>query len=98
MARMPDQAVPAAGAGLALQGGNEAGHPDLAAKGIVERPRVLYNAASRRFVMWLHIDDEKVPRDALNPGCLPLALTTARTIPRGWDWMLVQLAFKHICS
>lgn len=40
--------------------GDEAGHPDLAPGGIVERPRVLYHAASRRFIMWLHIDDEKV--------------------------------------
>ena len=47
-------------AGLALVAGDEAGHPDLAPGGIVERPRVLYHAASRRFVMWLHIDDEKV--------------------------------------
>ncbi|KAK9833256.1 hypothetical protein WJX81_000360 [Elliptochloris bilobata] len=45
--------------GLALRGGDGAGHPDLAFRGIVERPRVLYHAASRRFVMWLHIDDEK---------------------------------------
>ena len=47
-------------AGLALVAGDEAGHPDLAPGGIVERPRVLYHAASRRFIMWLHIDDEKV--------------------------------------
>ena len=40
--------------------GDRAGHPDLASRGIVERPRVLYHAASRRFIMWLHIDDEKV--------------------------------------
>lgn len=40
--------------------GGEAGHPDLAPSGIVERPRVLHHAASRRFIMWLHIDDEKV--------------------------------------
>ena len=48
-------------AGLALVAGDKAGHPDLASRGIVERPRVLYHAAKRRFVMWLHIDDEKVP-------------------------------------
>lgn len=45
---------------MALQGGDGAGHPDLAARGIVERPRVLYHKASHRFIMWLHIDDEKV--------------------------------------
>ena len=47
-------------AGLALVAGDKAGHPDLASRGIVERPRVLYHAAMRRFVMWLHIDNEKV--------------------------------------
>ena len=47
-------------AGLALVAGDKAGHPDLASRGIVERPRVLYHAALRRFIMWLHIDDEKV--------------------------------------
>ena len=47
-------------AGLALVAGDKARHPDLASRGIVERPRVLYHAALRRFVMWLHIDDEKV--------------------------------------
>lgn len=47
-------------AGLALVAGDKAGHPDLASRGIVERPRVLYHASSRRFIMWLHIDDEKV--------------------------------------
>lgn len=47
-------------AGLALVAGDKAGHPDLASRGIVERPRVLYHAALRRFVMWLHIDDDQV--------------------------------------
>ena len=45
---------------MALQGGDGAGHPDLAARGIVERPRVLYHKALHRFIMWLHIDNEKV--------------------------------------
>ena len=59
-------------AGLALVAGDKAGHPDLASRGIVERPRVLYHAALRRFVMWLHIDDEKVIRVILliEMGCL----------------------------
>src|SRR4029453_10332083 len=30
---------------------------DLGPHRIVERPKVLYNAATRRFVMYLHIDD-----------------------------------------
>lgn len=30
--------------------------PDLAPGGIVQRPRVIYNAATRTYVMWMHID------------------------------------------
>ena len=40
--------------GLALAAGQ---HPDLAPSKVVERPRVLYNDASARFVMWMHVDE-----------------------------------------
>ena len=40
-------------AGLALPAGQ---HPDLDPKKVVERPRVLYNDPTQRFVMWMHID------------------------------------------
>ena len=53
--------------------GDEAGHSDLASGGVVERPRVLYHAALRRFVMWLHIDDEKVLIGDSCDGCLLVA-------------------------
>ena len=33
-------------------------HPDLAPKRVAERPKVIYHARSRRFVMWLHMDTE----------------------------------------
>ncbi len=33
-------------------------HPDLAPQRVAERPRVLYNKATKLFVMWLHIDDQ----------------------------------------
>ena len=41
-------------AGLALRAGQ---HPDLAPSKVVERPRVLYNDMTKRFVMWMHIDE-----------------------------------------
>ncbi|KAK9851559.1 hypothetical protein WJX84_010047 [Apatococcus fuscideae] len=41
--------------GLALKPND---HPDLAAERVAERPRVLYNKATKLFVMWLHIDDQ----------------------------------------
>jgi len=59
-------------AGLALRGGDAAGHADLAARGIVERPRVLYHDATRRFIMWLHIDDEQVRQGFCWISCRPL--------------------------
>lgn len=40
-------------AGLALPAGQ---HPDLDPSKVVERPRVLYNGLTQRFVMWMHID------------------------------------------
>ena len=40
-------------AGLALPAGQ---HPDLNPSRVVERPRVLYNEGTQRFVMWMHID------------------------------------------
>lgn len=40
-------------AGLALPAGQ---HPDLDPSKVAERPRVLYNDATQRFVMWLHVD------------------------------------------
>ena len=39
--------------GLALPAGQ---HPDLDPRKVVERPRVLYNDATQRFVMWMHVD------------------------------------------
>ncbi len=44
----------AAYSGLALKAGQ---HPDLAPSKVVERPRVLFNDGTRRFVMWMHIDE-----------------------------------------
>ncbi|KAK9915194.1 hypothetical protein WJX75_005945 [Coccomyxa subellipsoidea] len=40
--------------GLALRAGQ---HPDLAPSKVVERPRVLYNDMTKRYVMWMHIDE-----------------------------------------
>ena len=33
------------------------GHPDLDPGGVIERPKVVYNATTGTFVMWLHLDD-----------------------------------------
>ena len=41
--------------GIALPVSDEAGH-DLEAGCILERPKVIYNAATRRFVMWFHLE------------------------------------------
>ena len=41
-------------AGLALRSGQ---HAELAPDRVAERPRVLYNRASRTFVMWCHVDE-----------------------------------------
>jgi beta-xylosidase len=30
--------------------------PDLAAQRIIERPKVIYNAATQKWVMWMHVD------------------------------------------
>lgn len=46
-------AVPAV-AGLVLRAGE---HPDLAPQRVLERPKVLHNPRTRRFVMWMHIDE-----------------------------------------
>jgi beta-xylosidase len=35
----------------------EAMPPEFRDKGVVERPKVLYNAATRKYVMWMHLDD-----------------------------------------
>ncbi|BDA43720.1 hypothetical protein COCOBI_04-7350 [Coccomyxa sp. Obi] len=40
--------------GLALRAGQ---HPDLAPSKVVERPRVLYNDMTKRYVMWMHLDE-----------------------------------------
>ncbi|MEN9841864.1 MAG: hypothetical protein RL376_1664, partial [Verrucomicrobiota bacterium] len=32
---------------------------DLHPSKIIERPKVLYNAATKKFVMWVHVDDRK---------------------------------------
>lgn len=45
--------------GLALRVVPQDPAHDLHPKRVVERPKVLYNAASGRFLMWLHIDDDK---------------------------------------
>lgn len=42
--------------GLALSAVNEPGH-DLHPCGVVERPKVLYNEKTGKYVMWMHIDD-----------------------------------------
>jgi hypothetical protein len=36
----------------------EAMPPEFREQGIVERPKVLYNAATRKYVMWMHLDDK----------------------------------------
>ncbi len=41
--------------GLALP--KEAMPPQFRDEGIVERPKVLYNAKTRKYVMWMHLDD-----------------------------------------
>jgi hypothetical protein len=46
-------------AGLALKAGQ---HPDLGSEGVVERPKVIYNEHTRKFVMWMHIDDARCAR------------------------------------
>ena len=43
-------------AGLVLAAGQ---HPDLASHMVVERPKVIYNALTQQFVMWMHIDDAR---------------------------------------
>ena len=42
--------------GLALSAVDDPEH-DLNAKAVVERPKVLYNAKTGKYVMWMHIDD-----------------------------------------
>lgn len=42
--------------GLALRAVNDPTH-DLNPKGVVERPKVIYNARTRKYVMWMHVDD-----------------------------------------
>ena len=39
--------------GLALKGGS---HPDIEPSMVLERPKVLFNARTSKFVMWMHID------------------------------------------
>lgn len=39
--------------GLALKSGS---HPDIEPEMVLERPKVLYNALTSKFVMWMHID------------------------------------------
>lgn len=41
--------------GLALKGVNEPGH-DLRPEMVLERPKVIYNKKTKKFVMWAHID------------------------------------------
>ncbi len=41
--------------GVVLKSVNEAGH-DLHPSRVVERPKVIYNAKTKKFVMWAHID------------------------------------------
>lgn len=43
--------------GLVLSAISDEGH-DLHPKGIIERPKVIYNASTRKFVMWMHLDDK----------------------------------------
>ena len=44
--------------GLALSGSDDP-ESDLCRGGVVERPKVLYNDKTRKYVMWMHIDDAK---------------------------------------
>ncbi|WDE95286.1 glycoside hydrolase family 43 protein [Lentisphaera profundi] len=43
--------------GLALEGVNEEGH-ELHPRNVLERPKVLYNDATSKYVMWFHLDAE----------------------------------------
>lgn len=43
--------------GVVLSANNEIGH-DLNPIGIIERPKVIFNRQTRKFVMWMHIDDK----------------------------------------
>lgn len=47
-------AAVARNAGLVLRAGQ---HPDLAPSRVLERPKVLFNRRTQRFVMWMHIDE-----------------------------------------
>lgn len=58
-------------AGLALKGGS---HPDIDPSMVLERPKVLYNAKTGKFVMWMHIDsaDYELARLGVAIGSSPL--------------------------
>jgi hypothetical protein len=43
--------------GLALSSANNPTTPELAFGRVIERPRVIYNARTKQFVMWLHVND-----------------------------------------
>ena len=44
--------------GLVLTGSDDPSS-DLYRKAVVERPKVLFNAKTGRYVMWMHIDDSR---------------------------------------
>ena len=47
--------------GLVLSAVNEAGH-DLHPDSVCERPSVLYNAETQKFVLWFHLDNRRYTR------------------------------------
>ena len=68
-------------AGLALRAGQ---HAELAADRVAERPRVLYNNATRSFVMWCHVDeaDYELARVGIAVSPTPQVLTFQSLNPR----------------
>lgn len=52
-------------------------HADLAPSKVVERPRVLYNEATRAFVMWVHVDeaDYELARMGVATSARPQVIT-----------------------
>eukprot|EP00850_Spirogloea_muscicola_P014980 SM000111S18803 [mRNA] locus=s111:197319:199294:- [translate_table: standard] len=51
--------------GLALAADKDDPHSDLYYKGVVERPKVIYHKAHKKYVMWLHVDNATYRRAAV---------------------------------
>ena len=44
--------------GLVLSSVNDSANHDLHPSKVIERPKVLYNSSTKKFVMWFHVDDK----------------------------------------